>query len=1287
MRSPRTRKTSVVCRLLFFAVLTVPISAAAQTGWFNPSWNFRTPVTVSNPGASPLTNFQVHVLLGNTFPFGHAKSDGSDLRVTGSDGTTLIPFYIESWNSGSSASLWVQVPSVPSSGTTIYLYYGNSSAASGSSGEATFDFFDDFSYASVPSSVISKSVSWLMAAQDATSSGGVSYFYDIGSGTWNPNGYPEVTGYIIPTMYDVAAATTDPTLAANLRSRTARMANWELSLQGGDGSFGGIVFDTGQIVDGLVRAYQETGNTQYLNAAVRAGNWLLSVQASNGSWPNDYGGFAHAYHARVARDLLKLWQVTGSSSYQDAAIRNLNWVLTQQQSNGWFKNEGIGSTSENSTPLTHTIGYTMEGLIDAGVILNNSTYINAAALTANALIGQQRSDGALTGGTYLSNWTPATSDQCLTGDAQTALSWLKLYQYTVNQGHPNVNYLNAAVKMNRYLVGSASSSANPGINGGLAGSEPVGGFYQAKHILSWATKFFVDSINLETQSFSSGTLQFPDLDPNKWSFPAAQNQFHNAGGLLYYYSSTAGFGIEAVANKNGSKVVFNDGVVEYFLQSNGGFDEMGLEYRGQNPETANSYVFYPSIFNGQNDWLLYGLMSNNQNFLGSGGAFAPGTWYSVQARISGTSHFFSINGTPVFSTGDGTFSSGSLGLMAWGNTISWVSGFRQRKYAAVEPSATLGSEQSSAPSITSLVLNPASVVGGNPSTGTVTLNTTLGGTVALTNSNPSVVTVPASIPVPAGSSSASFTVNTNGVGTSTAVIITATYNGTGQTATLTVTPLLAAVALNPATVPGGSNSQGNVTLAAPAPGSGITVGLASSNTSLATVPASVAVPGGSTSASFTVGTSNAVTTPTSVTITATYGGRSQSATLTVGPPLSAVSFNPTSVVGGTNAQGTVQLAGPAPSGGAQISLSSGTPSLVTVPSLVTIPAGSASATFAATTSAVSTTTTVTVTTTYGSGTQTATLTLTPTGWFNPGWSFRVPISISNPGSVALTNFQVHVVLTSSFAFANAQSNGNDVRFTSGNGASLLPFWIETWSPSQGTASLWVNVASIAPTGATIYMYYGNAAATAVSNGNATFNFFDDFSFTSGGNPALDPSKWSFPGGSAGFSNIGGMLQYNGPSAGFGPRAIAMQGGSNVVFTNGIVEYNLQSNGGFDEMALLYRGQNPETANSYVFYPSVFNSQNTWLLYGRVSNASVGLGSGGSFNPGVWYAVKAAIGGSSHACSINGAQVVAVNDSTFSSGSVGLLAWGNTVSWVTNFRVRQYAATEPTAAVGSQQSGP
>ncbi len=190
---------------------------------------------------------------------------------------------------------------------------------------------------------------------------------------------------------------------------------------------------------------------------------------------------------------------------------------------------------------------------------------------------------------------------------------------------------------------------------------------------------------------------------------------------------------------------------------------------------------------------------------------------------------------------------------------------------------------------------------------------------------------------------------------------------------------------------GGNPSQGSVALNGAAPAGGIVVTLSSSNTAVATVPASVTVAAGATSATFTV-TTRTVTSSTSITISASYGGATQTASLTVTPStiLSSLTLNPTSVVGGNSSQGTVTLNGPAPSGGAVVTLSSSNTAVATVPASVTVPAGATSATFTVTTSAVTTATSSTISASYGGATATATLTVQPSIILIPqtGWSLQ-----------------------------------------------------------------------------------------------------------------------------------------------------------------------------------------------------------------------------------------------------------------------------------------------------------
>ncbi len=191
---------------------------------------------------------------------------------------------------------------------------------------------------------------------------------------------------------------------------------------------------------------------------------------------------------------------------------------------------------------------------------------------------------------------------------------------------------------------------------------------------------------------------------------------------------------------------------------------------------------------------------------------------------------------------------------------------------------------------------------------------------------------------------------------------------------------LSALSVSPSTVTGGDSSTGTVTLSAPAPSGGAIVSLASTDTSVATVPDTITVPTGATSTTFPVSTSP-VSSSTSVIISGSYNGTAQSASLTVTPPplptVTSLSLSPSSVLGGPlgSSTGTVTLSRPAPSGGAVVSLSSSKPSVASVPASVTVPARATSATFTVNTSVFIVSTTVTISGSYNSTTRSASLTV------------------------------------------------------------------------------------------------------------------------------------------------------------------------------------------------------------------------------------------------------------------------------------------------------------------------
>jgi hypothetical protein len=92
----------------------------------------------------------------------------------------------------------------------------------------------------------------------------------------------------------------------------------------------------------------------------------------------------------------------------------------------------------------------------------------------------------------------------------------------------------------------------------------------------------------------------------------------------------------------------------------------------------------------------------------------------------------------------------------------------------------------------------------------------------------------------------------------------------------------------------------------------------------------------------------------------------------------------------------------------------------------------------------------------------------------------------------LQEYPVLVSLNSSnFNFSKAKIDGSDIRFSSEN--RTLNYWIETWNPKNEEALIWVRLPSLsANQTAKILMRYENPGAEAVSSGEKTFDFFDDF---------------------------------------------------------------------------------------------------------------------------------------------------------------------------------------------------
>ncbi len=135
--------------IVFFLRIGKP-AKKVSAAWWDEMWHYRKAISIENTSGSDLTDFQVSISIGTSqlITEGKMQTDCDDIRITDINGNVL-PHWIEENNPGcnqlTDTKIWLKANSLPTSGATIYIYYGNSSANNYENGNNVFEFFDDFS--------------------------------------------------------------------------------------------------------------------------------------------------------------------------------------------------------------------------------------------------------------------------------------------------------------------------------------------------------------------------------------------------------------------------------------------------------------------------------------------------------------------------------------------------------------------------------------------------------------------------------------------------------------------------------------------------------------------------------------------------------------------------------------------------------------------------------------------------------------------------------------------------------------------------------------------------------------------------------------------------------------------------------------------------------------------------------------------------------------------------------------------------------------------------------------
>src|SRR5688572_13363482 len=282
-------------------------------------------------------------------------------------------------------------------------------------------------------------VQWLLDAQKATPDDGVPLGYfpcGAQSDGWLPS-YPETSGYIIAALLAYAERFGDE----RARDAALRMARWEVAVQMPSGAVqGGFVcaperqsaaaFNTGMVLDGWCSVLGLDGQQEILAAARRAADFLVADLDEHGYFRTN-GDFVSAgeiktYTCLCAWAIYRFGETSGEARYRDAAVKAIEAALRQQQSNGWFAHNCL---TRSEAPLTHTIGYTLQGVLETGLASGREDFVVAVRRGVEPLLARIEDDGFLPGRFY-SDWAPATFSSCLTGNAQIAVVCYRLFERT-----------------------------------------------------------------------------------------------------------------------------------------------------------------------------------------------------------------------------------------------------------------------------------------------------------------------------------------------------------------------------------------------------------------------------------------------------------------------------------------------------------------------------------------------------------------------------------------------------------------------------------------------------------------------------------------------------------------------------------------------------------------------------------------------------------------------------------------------------------------------------------------
>src|SRR5262249_54962249 len=154
----------------------------------------------------------------------------------------------------------------------------------------------------------------------------------------------------------------------------------------------------GMVLDGWCSVYAATHDEATLAAARRAAEFLVRDLDDDGYFRTN-GHFVSAgeiktYTCLCAWAVYRFGLAARDEASKGAAVRAVEAAVRQQQPNGWFAHNCL---ARSDAPLTHTIGYTLQGVLEVGLLSERADFVAAARRGLDAVLAKVAPSGDLAG--------------------------------------------------------------------------------------------------------------------------------------------------------------------------------------------------------------------------------------------------------------------------------------------------------------------------------------------------------------------------------------------------------------------------------------------------------------------------------------------------------------------------------------------------------------------------------------------------------------------------------------------------------------------------------------------------------------------------------------------------------------------------------------------------------------------------------------------------------------------------------------------------------------------------